>query len=337
MLALTAAVGLLSAACSPAPVAAAHPSATAVRSPLPPAAGKCPLTDLNPPSGVSVDRPVLAVKIDDIVPNAEPQSGLGHADVVYDEPVAPGVGRFLALFQCGNPPRIGPVRGVDPADAAILAQYGSSLLASAGGPAAVLQSLQATPGIVNADSLVAGAAYSRDSTRKAPYNLYVDPQALRSADAAAAGGVLRAPEAQFRFAQAGQPSPAASPETSSVTFVLGPQIAYRYDAQANGYLRFENGQPQVGASGSQILVSNVVIMWTQMGPAGTAGNATPDPDVVGQGDALVLTGGREYDGTWSRPHEGSRTTFVDSSGVIPLTPGTTWIHLLPTEERAIVS
>lgn len=287
------------------------------------------------------DRPLLAVKVDDVVPNAEPQSGLGHADIVYDEPAAPGVGRFLALFQCGASARIGPVRGLDPADADILAQYGSSLLASAGGPATILQALQATPGIVNVDSLLAGGAYSRDATRRAPYNLYVDPQALWSSAAARPSGQLRAPQPQFRFAQGGTPSPGASPQTAAVSFVLGPVITYRYDAQSNGYLRFENGQPQLGGSGNQIRVSNVVIMWTRMGHtdvAGAGGNVTPDPDVVGQGDALVLTGGREYDGTWSRPDRSSGTTFVDSSGhVIALTPGSTWIHLLPTDERAIVS
>ena len=87
---------------------------------------ECPLTGLDPASGVKVDRSVLGVKIDGSIASKSPsgQSGLDSADIVYDEPVEGGFGRFFALYQCGNPTKVGPIREARPEDPSLLAQYG---------------------------------------------------------------------------------------------------------------------------------------------------------------------------------------------------------------------
>jgi hypothetical protein len=288
---------------------------------------------------VSLDRPVLAVKIDGLL-EAEPQAGLDAADVVYDEPVEGGLAWYLAIFQCGNPPRIGPVREARPVDPDLLSLYGSALFATAGGPQPVMDQVRATPGVVVLDSLTHGPAYSRDTGRTAPHNLFADPAKLRADAGGRSLKPLAAPSPQFDFS--GPPAQAASPtpKGTSLTFKLGSEVSYRYDAASNAYLRSENGQPQLAASGSQIRVVNVVVLWVKIETTkivDPAGNTFPHPVVVGQGNAMVLTGGVEHDGTWKRADLTSTMKLVDTAGkTIPLTPGNTWIHLLSTDEPAYV-
>jgi hypothetical protein len=321
-------------------------------SPSPPAAGKCPLTGLDPPPGVKADRFVLAVKIDGSIASKTPsgQSGLDSADVVYDEPIEGGFGRFLALYQCGNPTRVGPVREADPEDPSLLTQYGSGILASAGIAPAVLQVVTSTAGLVNEDSIRHGTAYFRDSTgRQAPYNLFADPAKLRAYKVPAiyASKPLSAPPSQFSFvplvtpAASGSPRPSASPRANSIRFQLGPKVQYQYDTATASYLRQENGQPHLSDSGTQIRVMNVVVMWVQMSTGqitDAAGNTSiPVPTVTGTGNAMVVTRGVEHDGTWSRPDNTSVISFVDAAGKpMPFTPGNTWIHLIPKDQPVYV-
>ena len=120
-------VAMLAAACSGgkgSSAGGARPGEPVAEPPAgPPAHGKCPLTGQDPPRGVSLNRPILAVKIDGLLA-AEPQVGLDAADVVYDEPVEGGLAWYLAIFQCGNPSRVGPVREARPVDPDILAVGG---------------------------------------------------------------------------------------------------------------------------------------------------------------------------------------------------------------------
>lgn len=301
-----------------------------------PAAGKCPLTDKDPPPGGSAQRPILAVKVDGSLA-AAPQAGLESADVVFDEPVEGGIGWFLALFQCGDPLRVGPVREARPEDAGLLQSFGSALLATAGGSQLVMDALRATPGIASLDASSQGQAFSRDSTRTAPHNLYANPAALRAAPLKGSLTTPGMPRSPFVFAT-GPPATHLG-KANSVSFTLGPTVEYRYDATTNAYLRSENGKADLAASGTQLGVTNVVVLWvpTDQTRLDAAGNTTPNPVVVGQGNVMVLSDGLEHDGTWKRANASAPLSLLDRSGnPIPLAPGNTWIHLLASDGTASV-
>ena len=51
----------------------------------------------------------MVVMVDDQF-DARPQSGLSGADVVWQAPAEGGIPRYMAFFQTGNPPAVGPVR-----------------------------------------------------------------------------------------------------------------------------------------------------------------------------------------------------------------------------------
>ena len=52
---------------------------------------------------------MIVVMVDDQF-DARPQSGLSQANVVWQAPAEGGIPRYMALFQTGNPPAVGPVR-----------------------------------------------------------------------------------------------------------------------------------------------------------------------------------------------------------------------------------
>jgi hypothetical protein len=60
------------------------------------------------------------------------------------------------------------------------------------------------------------------------------------------------------------------------------------------------------------------------------GMHSPLAITTGTGTVYVLRDGKVIKGTWSRPRQSDRTVLKDAQGnVIPLTPGQTWIELVP--------
>ena len=76
-------------------------------------------------------KPVLAVKIDNIV-DARPQTGLQAADLVYVIPVEGGLTRFMAVFSSHVPAVVGPVRSAREDDLNVLRQFGRPAFAWSG-------------------------------------------------------------------------------------------------------------------------------------------------------------------------------------------------------------
>jgi Protein of unknown function (DUF3048) N-terminal domain len=163
-----------------------------------------PLTSPFTGEPVTSLRPVLAVKIDNIV-NARPQTGLSQADIVYVLPVEGGLSRFCAMFSSHFPPVVGPVRSARDDDLQLLRQFGRPAFAYSGAQPQLLPVVERAR-IVD---LYAGrvGGYYRDSRRVAPYNLYARTSPLR----AEARGASTARDIGFRFG----PAPACGRVTAA--------------------------------------------------------------------------------------------------------------------------
>jgi hypothetical protein len=136
-------------------------------------------------------RAALAIKVENH-PDARPQAGLNDTDIVVEEPVEGGYTRFIAIFQCGDSDRVGPVRSGRTTDPDYLRQLGPTLFAYAG---AVGQIEREVPevGLTDVNYEVATGAYQRDETREAPHNVYTTTAALWKAGKTKVG----APEPMF--------------------------------------------------------------------------------------------------------------------------------------------
>lgn len=199
--ALFVALSLLASACSQEEqvAAASSPAPSEERSPSPspePEPDPCPLTGADAPEDVDLQRPVLAVKIDN-ASRARPQAGLESADVVYEELVEGGITRFLAIFHCRDAERLGPVRSGRMVDPDLLQQYAPVLFAYSGANDSVLGKVASTPGVVDLQHGKLGSAYFRQPGRPAPHNLFTSTEAIRGA--AAAQSVQGDPRTGFVF------------------------------------------------------------------------------------------------------------------------------------------
>jgi hypothetical protein len=287
----------------------------------------CPLSGTPAPHGEIPDRPVLAVKIENL-PEARPQAGLDHADIVYEEPVEGGITRFIALFQCDEANQVGPVRSGRTTDPKILVQYGSPLLAYSGGAPKVLQAIDRS-GLTDISQSEAPQAYTRDPNRPAPHDLFSTTSALRKAAKSKDG----APEAVFTYAD-----DLAVKSRRAATVHLGfstySDVNWTWSKKQGAWLRAHGTVPHTLVDGAQVQATNIVVQVVDV-VAGDiidpAGNPSPEVDVVGSGRAYVFRDGRMVLGRWERAREGDLTTFVTRSGeTIPLAPGSTWVELLPS-------
>jgi hypothetical protein len=286
-----------------------------------------PLTGLVDPSGATKSRPSIAVKIDN-APEARPQSGLDVADIVYEEVVEGGVTRFIAVFHSTAPELAGPVRSVRPMDPDILSAYHGLVAYSGGIPAFVSMLRKAPVQDVNVD--VATDAYSWDKKRSAPHNEYVSPEKLWPK---AKGDNAGPPRAMFDFRGSGEPFGDADAAGAAITYSPRASAVYDWDAATGTYKRIENGTAHTAASGAQIAPQNVVIQFVTtrtLGYKDQSGTNVVESNVVGSGDAWILSHGRITKGRWSKPSESAVTKYTDSGGnPVKLTAGRTWVHFAP--------
>src|SRR5579871_3202296 len=154
----------------PAPSATPEPSATP-----PPAPPQGPLLDPFTGKPVKALRPVLAVKIDNIV-YARPQTGLRSADIIYVIPVEGGLTRYMAVYSSHVPPVVGPVRSARQSDLDLLKQFGTPAFAWSGATPHLVPFIERARIVDLYDALVNG--YYRDPNRIAPYNLYANTATL---------------------------------------------------------------------------------------------------------------------------------------------------------------
>src|SRR5204862_483302 len=142
---------------------------TAGPAPTAPAVPVAPEVGLPDPTGESLTRPALWVKVEN-TPEARPQTGLDVADVVYEQVTEGGITRFITLFNSQIPDIVGPIRSTRAMDSDVVAPLGGAFVYSGGIPQSVALINQAP--VVAIDQTAAGPAMYRDSSRRAPHNLY---------------------------------------------------------------------------------------------------------------------------------------------------------------------
>jgi DUF3048 family protein len=296
-----------------------------------------PLTGV--PADATADRPALAVKIENSV-DARPQTGLGAADMVWEQVVEGGITRFVAVYHSDLPPEVGPVRSIRPMDPAIAAPLGGLLAFSGGVQTYVTAAQDAGLQVLSQDSAADG--FHRTTTRAAPHNVYAVPQTLvDQADAAHRAS----PGTPFDHPEDGeQPTAvAAGRPTATLDLTLSGVSHPRWTwSDADGrWLRSEGSTPAVEADGRRIGATNVVVLRVDVVATEArdpAGNPVPETILTGTGRALVASGGHTVEATWSKPGTGDRVTLTGpDSAPVTLAPGTTWVELVPNGIGAVAT
>jgi hypothetical protein len=298
-------------------------------SPTVPGAAVLPLLGT---SGEVPDRPALAVKIDD-TESGRPQSGLSEADVVLEEVVEGGLTRLLAVYHSQDAASLGPVRSARSTDIGLLAELGRPLFAWSGANPTFAAAVRAAD-LVDVGAAAAPDAYRRESSRRAPYNLYADPEALR----AAGGDGDGPPAALFGYLPEGDvpAGPGVVDATGWATTPgggLATSVEWTWDGPSRTWQRTQDGTAHVDADGTRVGVANVVIRATPYRDSGvrdSAGGVVPEAVTVGEGDAWLLSAGRAQPARWHKEAPDGPTAYTDlDGGPLRLTPGRTWVEVLP--------
>ena len=281
------------------------------------------------PEDGAPDRPALAIKVENL-PEARPQAGLDRADMVYEEPVEGGITRFIAIYQCLDANRVGPVRSARLTDPPILIQFGKQTLFGYAGGVPRVERAVADTGLhdVNYEAPAAVSAYTRDPRRDAPHNLYTSTQALYKAGHTDNGR----PSPIFRYGPGIFPK-ARNVRSIHLDFSPSADVFWRWNPKKQMYLRFHGDEPHMLEGDVQVSAANVVVLVVHLKDSGivdVAGNPSPEVEAVGSGKCLVLRGGRMVVGKWVRNSEKELTRILDPSGhPIRLHPGRTWVELFP--------
>ena len=260
-------------------------------------------------------RPVYAVVIDNIA-QARPQHGLAQATTIYEYEVEGRITRYLALFAT-FPTRVGPIRSARSHSAMLALENGAHFIYSSGG-VDVLDLLRGL-NVRGTDALrTNNPAFSRDNTRRAPHNLFVNLATL--------GLVEQSSEVSIRPAYLS----AQGTATTEVTIEYTPthRITYVYVPASGAFRRYINGAVHRDAAGTVIMARNIIV---QRVPHSTDLLGRPTPNLVGEGTMDFYALGQHFTGTWKKENAASPTRFYFADGrEIERIYGQTWVQIVRT-------
>jgi hypothetical protein len=310
----------------PAAVPVSTPAAintpTKTPTPTPDPVFLAPLTGVKIAEG-SAANPSIAAKIDNH-PAARPQVSLETADIVFEELVEGGLTRYLAVWQSAIPADLGPVRSVRPMDPDIVSPFGG-IMAYSGGQPRYVALMQAAP-VYNAIHGQADTAstFYRSSAKSAPHNVLVKAQ-----EVVAQHTDLPAPAQQFGYATDAIPASSAAGTATSVinlTFSEASTRSWTWDAARGTFARSQDGKTDVDAAGTPFGATNVIALRVPVSFDADVAKT----ELVGTGEAWVSSNGLTVHATWTKTAAAEKISLVDDAGgQILLTPGNSWIELVP--------
>ena len=273
-------------------------------------------------------RPALAVKIDN-VPAARPQAGINQADIVYVEEVEGGLTRLAAIFHSQGAEVVGPVRSMRTGDIDLLSQLNGPLFSNSGGNRGSRGALAAST-LVDVSVNTQNEAYYRESSRRAPHNLFTNAFNLWVLGRDLEG--VGTPSPIFQFRAAGEPLPDEATPISGVTIDYGSSVV-DYEWNGSGWDRTQDGDPTVDTDGIRVAPTTVVVQFVGYVPSSADPNS-PEAVTIGRGTAWILTAGHVVPVSWSREGPFAQTDYkLPTANEMPILPGKIWIEL-PREGRA---
>ena len=277
-------------------------------------AGQWPLTG-EPAKGNAPGHPVMIVKIDN-TESSSPQLGLSKADLITEELVEGGSTRLAVFFYKHVPKRVGPVRSMRATDIGIVKPAKAVLVASGGAPPTVRRIKGA--GI---KAYTEGAkGYSRDTSRRAPYNLFMDLARLAKGVKAKDTVDSYLPFGSEKDLPQGQKASGLAAQFSGL-FTSGLKVPTTKYVNQNSFAQ----------AGDQFRPDNVLVLRVKVGDAGykdPAGNPVPETKFTGTGKAMLFHGGRVVRGTWKKSLD-STISLSTRAGELKVPAGHTWVELVP--------
>ncbi|MBI2625594.1 DUF3048 domain-containing protein [Candidatus Parcubacteria bacterium] len=260
---------------------------------------------------------------------ARPLSGIAKADVVVEMPVVTGlVNRLMAVYQCEEPSEIGSVRSARH-DFIPLAAAFDVIYAHWGGSHFALEQLNQRV-IDNLDALPNPAdAFFRKKNIREPHNGFTSSERLLRASRTLGYRTELRDNGGYPHAATTTAEAAGEPGDLTIGYPNSFEVRFRYDPQANHYLRFRDGRAERDKlDASQVAVSNVVIMRAVSYQIEGEYNTVK---IEGEGQAAFYLNGQEIRGRWQKDRatrESPLKFFDDQGREVLFQPGKIWIAVI---------
>jgi len=272
------------------------------------------------------DKRAIAVMINNMA-KARPQSGLIHADMIWEVLAEGGVTRLVAIFQSDTfSDPIGPVRSIRPYLIELGESYGGILAhAGASNDAYAILQRQKKP---NLDEITnAGPYFWRDKSRKAPHNLYTNLEKLREGAEKRKYDTI-APVPTYPFAEQGATEGGTPAANVALKFQLkNYKVSYTYNEEKREYARFIDDKPHTDlTSGQQLISNNLVVLGAVHEVLDDVGRLKVD--LSSGGPAMLIQLGQAIECSWERGVDGV-IRIVKDGAELPFVPGKTFYHIVP--------
>jgi len=302
-------------------------------------------TVANPLDGTQSDpslanRHPLAIIVENY-PAARPQIGLRDASIVYEAISEGGITRFMAVYGPKDVSKVGPVRSMRTFFLDWATEY-NAFTAHVGGNIDALDRIKPEK-VPDLDQFGLGTkAYWREPVKgvATEHTMFTDTTKLYAA-AKEKGYDLAANFKAMKFLTTKNfKAPAITSQTFIIDFSSASyKVDYAYDPKTMTYLRNIAGSAHKDRNtGNQLAPTNVIIQAVSRHEGTTRINENSwTMNTIGEGDAIVLYGGKEIKATWKKKDLHSRTLFYDTTAKeISFLPGQFWYEIVPPEVFAKV-
>lgn len=300
-------------------------------------------------------KPILVVKVEND-PTVRPQTGLDHADLIFEELVEGGITRFATVFQSDIPAEIGPVRSIRHVDASLASPMADIFVFSGGAPKTMRFVEQKVPASITVVT-EGGVGMYRSRKHSAPHNVFLKPAKLIASvadNASPSDGFFvrldpNAPLTAPTTSPSAVPSGSATPKPPTVTITPTSKVSvgfstfenpvWKWNAEKGLWMRFERSTPFKNIDGTQFGTKNLVLLYVKTIDAGyndPAGNYVPRSVLTHTGPGYLITDGKRQKVTWSKEHVADPVTLFDEAGnQVAVPTGKTWVSLVPVKDGKV--
>lgn len=263
---------------------------------------------------------------------ARPQTALDEAEVVYEIPVEGGITRFMAMFY-HVPGVIGPVRSCREYFLDRALEVNALYVHCGGSPSGYAYIGKQKAFAI--DEISNGAPFFRDSSRKAPHNLYTKGKDL--IEVMNRKYPMQLPYQRLPLLYG--PNPTSSGPANrgvSIRYHGNYTAAFRFNPRYGLYDRFMNGNQHLDrVSLKPVSPGTVVIQEAAMRVIDDKGRQ--EISFIGEGKAFILHGGTITPVTWKKPAVREFTRFYDQQGgqVVFSAKAPTWIQVVSPQNPVV--